>query len=54
MATTQALKCPNCGNTNVSTERRPNGYHYCKQCGRKWKNTPPTETASPKGGDSKK
>jgi len=54
MATAKALKCPNCGSENVSTERRPNGYHHCKKCGRKWKNEPATTGKPAAGGDAKK
>ena len=32
--------CPSCGHSNaVTSEIYPQGYHYCKNCGRKAKNS---------------
>lgn len=30
------MKCPKCGSTNISTERRPNGFNTCLKCGYRW------------------
>lgn len=35
----QPLSCRNCGSENISTERRPNGYHQCLHCGTRWQNS---------------
>lgn len=32
------MKCPKCGSTNISTERRLDGFNTCLKCGYKWKN----------------
>jgi transcription initiation factor TFIIIB Brf1 subunit/transcription initiation factor TFIIB len=32
------LVCPECGSTNIMTERRVNGYHVCLECHNFWSN----------------
>jgi hypothetical protein len=39
--------CPNCGSTNIATERRMNGNHSCAACRHVWPNMKPTEPAPP-------
>ena len=31
------LTCPECGSSNISTERRPDGFHHCIDCRHHWK-----------------
>lgn len=41
------LTCPQCGSTQIATERRPDGYHKCVDCHWSWKNESPlTEHSS--------
>lgn len=30
------MKCPKCGSNNIRTERRPNGFNWCNECGHQW------------------
>ena len=31
------IKCPKCGDKNILTERRPDGFHACLECLYRWK-----------------
>ena len=35
---TSKYTCPKCGNTNIQTERRLDGFHHCMECWYSWKN----------------
>ena len=34
---TSKYACPKCGNPNIQTERRPDGFHHCIDCRHTWK-----------------
>lgn len=34
------LRCPQCISTDVSTEKRPNGWSRCHSCGHPWQESP--------------
>ena len=34
---TSKYACPKCGNPNIQTERRPDGFHRCMNCLYSWK-----------------